>query len=534
MTLPCASTAEKAVLAPARAQDAKEGRQQSRGEPLGYLFDPVPRSLFDAIRADSALPAPPDEPPAEWTPRPPWDAPTGWERPQGDARAGAWRLERRKILNDRLRPVDADVLGVLLRYNRRRKDSCWSSKGIIARRIGRTERTVQHALRRLTERGFIAHVPVEAPEPDEPANRTGFRILLRFVHPDAPKPAAPSVDRRPPQARKVWTRTGAEREQPVSSPPLPVFDPPVSSEREQPVSSQARAPVSSKERACDSALDLDGSELDKETPSSSLRAGDGPAPAPPARTDDDGFSSLSEGGEEEVGELVMALDKLGPEIRHQCMPHLRPLLALAGGEAGALTVAIKKTAGEVWRGNRKEPIKDVLRYALSSALKGELGMTDADAVRAINTFSRGKRLAPVSSDEIMREDEEATRLTQAYALKCRPRFAPPPGVTMQNQNLPEITPAEGTPEEIATGLVGLAAQVHDRPRPEPRPAAVVETQPEPGCGGEVAAVEASPVSPVVAPAPVIPSAVNHQAKRQNTPKDLAAQIARMREERNRA
>jgi hypothetical protein len=91
---------------------------------------------------------------------------------------------------------------------------CWCSKPTIAAELGVAERTVQYALERLERAGVIRQVPVAPPgrpDPDEPKNRTGWRIYLgygndsvrngplpsRFLHIAAPTGFALSVETRP-------------------------------------------------------------------------------------------------------------------------------------------------------------------------------------------------------------------------------------------------------------------------------------------------------------------------------------------------
>lgn len=226
---------------------------------VGFSFDPLPRSLLDMIEEHRKLPRP------------------GPELPPG---------ERRRIMNDRLRPIDATVMRDLLRY-RRMTCSCWRAKDDAARRLGVSARTVQQSWRRLALHGFIEQVPVATPDPDDPGNNTGWRIVFLFA--DGATRQGTGPDRRPPSARKVWSRSDDGRHL-VSSPLMPLFDPPVASALKQPVASESRAPVSSNK--CAGASDCpDGEELEKTTPSSSSLE---------TTTDDDIFPL--EGGGEKTGE----------------------------------------------------------------------------------------------------------------------------------------------------------------------------------------------------------------------------------------
>jgi hypothetical protein len=80
-----------------------------------------------------------------------------------------------------LKGIDTQVLTILLRYRSRLRDSCWTTIPRLAAGVGRTDRTVQSALRRLTLAGLIRHVAVGIPDPDEPRNRTGWRFYFAFM-----------------------------------------------------------------------------------------------------------------------------------------------------------------------------------------------------------------------------------------------------------------------------------------------------------------------------------------------------------------
>lgn len=203
---------------------------------LGYLFDPVPQALADAIRDHSALPVPP---------------------PEADPEK---EKARHRMLDDRLRPLDAQVMIHLLRYRLRIRHSCWSTNRVIAGKVGCAVRSVQGSIRRLDRHGFIERVPVPIPDPDEPANRTGYRIVFLWLTPDGYKSDA-VVDRRPPAERKVWTRIAPEGMQPDAS-PLPLTDPSVASAPMQLAASMPMQPIASKERASASNFS-DGAETEK-------------------------------------------------------------------------------------------------------------------------------------------------------------------------------------------------------------------------------------------------------------------------------
>ena len=102
-----------------------------------------------------------------------------------------------------LRRVDGDVLQVLLDFRIIHRDSCWCSKKKIASELGISERTVQYALERLEKARVICRAQVSGPhqeDPDEPRNRTGWRIYFLFITDRTT--FGPGPDRRPPLERK--------------------------------------------------------------------------------------------------------------------------------------------------------------------------------------------------------------------------------------------------------------------------------------------------------------------------------------------
>ena len=176
---------------------------------LGYKFTAVPDSLLDLIHLHAHL----DVPPRESDP--------------------AKERERRRMLDDRLKRIDADVLGEIIGWKKLFRASAWVKKETIAKALGVSVKTVQRSFRRLEIHGFIAQVRVPKPDPDQPKNRTGWRIHFLFVElTDTPEPI-PATDRRTPSERKVWARIGADAE------------PALSSEKRTTVSSRERTTVSS-------------------------------------------------------------------------------------------------------------------------------------------------------------------------------------------------------------------------------------------------------------------------------------------------
>jgi len=78
--------------------------------------------------------------------------------------------------------TDGDVLDVLLNLRIRFVSSCWCSKATIAAELGiKSPRTVQRSLYRLWKAGLIEQRPVPKPDPDEPRNKTGWRIIFPWI-----------------------------------------------------------------------------------------------------------------------------------------------------------------------------------------------------------------------------------------------------------------------------------------------------------------------------------------------------------------
>jgi hypothetical protein len=113
------------------------------------------------------------------------------------------KLVRQLRREKKLKRGDAEVLGVLLSFRRAFRDSCWCSVPKIAAELGISERTVQYALARLEAAGVIRQVRVAGPnqpDPDEPRNRTGWRVYFLFITERTDLPPGP--DRRPPEERR--------------------------------------------------------------------------------------------------------------------------------------------------------------------------------------------------------------------------------------------------------------------------------------------------------------------------------------------
>jgi len=332
---------------------------------LGYRFAAVPTQLLDAIKADKALPAPsPDLP----------------------------ELERRRLRNDRLRDVDAVVMGELLGFRRCARTSVWCSKQTIADRIGMTTRTVQMSLRRLELHGFIEQVPVDVPDPDEPSNRTGWRIVLLFM-PGARRQGLGPDRRRPEERRGPAPRLLIR---PVSSPPTPSEQAApalVSTARKKPVSSRPRKPISSKNRA--GALESqDKPQLDESTPFPHETALQVPSAHP--EQDDESCASVW-GARREAVETVREL--LGAEVARQV--DTDRFGAKIGGRWDCLHAAAHMTKAK--RGRAIEaPVGWLLAVAQDYAARGDGIPPEVERLR------QGRL-------EAKRRNEEARRALKARA-----------------------------------------------------------------------------------------------------------------------
>jgi len=383
-----------------RAHHAREGRQRADGGPLGYLFDPVPQ-FIDGLLRDRTI-----------------------------------------------KPIDQVVIGKLLRFRNRVKDSCWCSKATVAAMCGCSPRTVQRSLDRLGRAGVIEQKRVATPDPDDPGNRTGWRIVFLWLTPEGyrpgPGPERPGKgSKRGPGETRLSPPQGGQS----GAPGPPSVSPPV------------ETPVSPKS---------DGLNPDGETPpsSSSLRAGGAAPPDPgPTPDDDDGPTSSHDGdGTEGMTLAVEAVrERLGATLAGQLRAHARDVAGLVDGDAGALTEAAGKTADVIRRGGR-DRIGDVFRYLLAAALDGRGVGPDAGR-RKLGGFLAGRRLPRVSSEDCLREAIAVAGAPADELPYGPPRPATRPGppsrggpAPMVNYNPPApVTSAEGTEEEIQAGLAGLRA-----------------------------------------------------------------------------
>jgi hypothetical protein len=95
-----------------------------------------------------------------------------------------------------LEPIDVLVLDELLRWRLHFVASCWCAVATIADNLGYSSRTVSRSLGRLEAAGVIDQRRVPKPDPDEPRNKTGWRITFLWLAPPDYQPAG-----RPPGGR---------------------------------------------------------------------------------------------------------------------------------------------------------------------------------------------------------------------------------------------------------------------------------------------------------------------------------------------
>lgn len=107
---------------------------------------------------------------------------------------------------------------------RGRRDSCWTTRQVIARAVDRDPRTVQSSWARLARRGWIERATFHGEgraDPDDPENRTGSRIYFNWA-PGRARPIrypaeVPPPRRKPGRPRK---QVAAGGEKFISPPPM--------------------------------------------------------------------------------------------------------------------------------------------------------------------------------------------------------------------------------------------------------------------------------------------------------------------------
>src|SRR5262245_1338679 len=90
-------------------------------------------------------------------------------------------LARNLCVSKRIKPDDVFLLNVLLQLRRGLTGSCWTTVGYLERRLGWSESKVHRTLARLRKAGLIRHERVSKVDPDDPANKTGWRIYFHFI-----------------------------------------------------------------------------------------------------------------------------------------------------------------------------------------------------------------------------------------------------------------------------------------------------------------------------------------------------------------
>jgi len=114
------------------------------------------------------------------------------------------------VADGHLKPIDVKLVAILLRYARS-KATCWPSVATLATDLGRCERTVQYALRRLTEAGWITSRP--------DANPTGRLLVLVWreakLHPPVQPPYSQGMPRVKPVAPEPEKRNQREGSAPA-------------------------------------------------------------------------------------------------------------------------------------------------------------------------------------------------------------------------------------------------------------------------------------------------------------------------------
>jgi hypothetical protein len=364
--------------------------------------------------------------------------------------------ERRRILNDRLRDVDADVLAELLRWWRKngRHNTCRSAKKTIADELGISVRTVQYSFRRLEVRGFIRQFKLRTPDPDDPGNKTGWRIALLFL-PALGLKLGQGPDRRPPEERRVWTRNDGGGRQPVASPLPPAADPAASAPT-QPVATQAEQPVASKERAGVSNRP-DGAERDDDAPSALVAA----EPSSSSRCASGEEKTPAIEPEPDAPELVELIAKaeaewgpgMGGKVREAV--HKKGLVVAAAAVEEVVEKARRKKRpidwGYVWAilngsGPKPQPLRQVLTPDQAADQAAEAKRQERAADRAPDP-----QLPPASDEDIARY------LRQAQD----PRH---PAANSAREALTKLAGAGDA------GAIAALAELKRNPRPHPPPA----------------------------------------------------------------
>lgn len=159
-------------VSPRQSRVSNAARTDPPKTTLGYKFDPVPRAAFEASKA-------------------------------------------KKILSG-----DIEVLAALLRFRSRLKFACWCTNRTIASKVGCSVRTIQRAIIRLSKAGLIAQEDLGGSDPDDPRNRTGWRIVFLWLAP------AGYVPRKAPVREVPTPNEAASKGDTGVTPPMTRVSPP--------------------------------------------------------------------------------------------------------------------------------------------------------------------------------------------------------------------------------------------------------------------------------------------------------------------
>lgn len=335
-------------------------------------------------------------------------------KPLGYTFTGCPNFVEGLVKQGKLKASDVLVLNNLLKY-RLHCCWCWRPKGKIAEDLGYSPRTVQRSFDRLGRAGVIEQKALDGPDPDDTRNWTGWRVYFLWLTPKGYEPG-PGPARPGKGARKSVNRQDCFFN-PSTVPP----ETSVSPGGRHTCLGEGETQLSPN-YAGDSALFLDETELDGVIPpSSSSNEIAVAAPGPETTTTDDALVSLtpSRGEIPEGMQAVIeaAQECLGETVAGQIEANALAVVALVGGDVNALAVAVKKTGVEVARDYRNKPLSNVLRYALKVATN-ERGIDPSAAVKALNDFSRGKRLSPVTSEEAREELSQARQRKQLAEMEA--------------------------------------------------------------------------------------------------------------------
>lgn len=345
---------------------------ERKGEPLGYRFDPVPRHVPDLVHAGTLI------------------------------------------------PTDSLVLAILLRFPRadQGEASCWCTKSAIAARLNLSPRTVQRSLGRLGDAGLIEQRPVPNPDPADPRNRTGWRVVFLWMA-SAGYQAGPGPDR----SGQV---TGGRH------PCLPPLETPVSPPPETPVSP----------KYCAGASNGDRIEIDQETPSSSLRASEAPG------TDDDDFRCASgegnRGADQGKAKAVPLAEVpiVGP-VRAELAPEIAGAIAVAAEHINQAT-ADKIRADRANLGRRIGGRWDWFPWALfivADRIATKKGKPIGDpADYAVGIVSGFDLVGGITQEarNARRDVEGRAAKREADKARMEPKPKPPPVVLTEEEEIEQL------------------------------------------------------------------------------------------------